>query len=1078
MKPTATENQRKLAGWRSPSVWATTEEFERNSVKQLLVPAGVFTQVLGVGDELHVRNNYGIWPASAGESLRANQPLRARLPIGSMPGDPLSNAAWIKANPLNRNEPDEVLASYKGAISFYEASDESPGLRPPQLGAMHAILGYWTTKRSTPATVVMPTGTGKTETMLALLVAARPKRVLVMVPSDALRTQVASKFETLGVLQKLGIVASSAIRPVVGQVQHGFTTQFAAAAFAQSCNVIVATPQALDACEEEARKALLDSCSHLFVDEAHHVAARTWASIRDHFADKLVVQFTATPFREDGKHLQGRILYSFPLREAQSQGYFSTIDYTSVIDFGDIDRALAVRSIAKLRADLETGSDHVLMARVNGIARAKSVKPYYDELASDFNPVIINSQMPQRQQRQALAALRNRESRIIICVNMLGEGFDLPALKVAAVHDPQKSLGVTLQFIGRFARTSTGGDYGQASIFVARKDFEVDKRLRTLYSEDSDWNVVLRNLTEEAVDEQQEVSDFEDGFTSLPEEVTLRSLLPKMSTVVYRAPSSDWEPQNVVDFFGESNLLTSPIGLNQEAGIAWWVVETRNDVRWGELKTIENVSYDLYILYFDRDRHLLYINNSANDGVFEDLAYAVLGEGASRFTGSTVYRVMADIERLIPTNVGVLDAHDRFRRFSLHAGSDVTASFSQAEAGTKSQTNISGGGFRNGERVSISASLKGRIWSHTTARSLKHWRDWCDDIGSKLLDESISLDKVIGQFILPVPLKGRPQGVLLALEWPWEIYTRRPDNLRLSYQAKTHELAYADLVPDTVSHEGPFRFTVRTGAWEVKYEAIVEKGRLVYSTESTDEVMVVSARSEARLSDWLNQNGLTLTLDDDRIIAGDMIFRPTWEKEPFDTSTLVTLDWTGTKFNRESQSKERHQDSIQFKAIAKLKSDPQPWDLIIDDDGTGEVADVVAMRIDQDGLLVRLVHCKYTHSDGPGARVSDLYEVCGQTQKSVMWRRSDPAPFFATLLDRARKKEKREGVSPFEIGDVKKLYEIQDRAMVLRWRMEMVIVQPGLSVSKATPQQLDLLASTQSYLKTTIKAPLTVWCSD
>jgi hypothetical protein len=551
-----------------------------------------------------------------------------------------------------------------------------------------------------------------------------------------------------------------------------------------------------------------------------------------------------------------------------------------------------------------------------------------------------------------------------------------------------------------------------------------------------------------------------------------------MSTVVYRAPSSDWEPQNVVDFFGESNLLTSPIGLNQEAGIAWWVVENRNDVRWGELKTIEEVSYDLYILYFDRDRHLLYINNSANDGVFEDLAYAVLGDGASRFTGSTVYRVMADIERLIPTNVGVLDAHDRFRRFSMHAGSDVTASFSQAEAGTKSQTNISGGGFRNGERVSISASLKGRIWSHTTARSLKHWRDWCDDIGSKLLDESISLDKVIGQFILPVPLKGRPQGVLLALEWPWEIYTRRADNLRLSYQAKTHELAYTDLVPDTVSQEGPFRFTVRTGAWEVKYEAIVEKGRLVYSTESADEVMVVSPRSEARLSDWLNQTGLTLTLDDDRIIEGDMILRPTWEKEPFDTSTLVTLDWTGTRFNRESQSKERHPDSIQFKAIAKLKSEPQPWDLIIDDDGTGEVADVVAMRIDHDGLLVRLVHCKYAHGDRPGARVSDLYEVCGQTQKSVMWRRSDLAPFFATLLDRARKKEKREGVSPFEVGDIKKLYEIQDRAMVLRRRMEMVIVQPGLSVSKATPQQLDLLASTQSYLKTTIKAPLTVWCSD
>lgn len=299
------------------------------------------------------------------------------------------------------------------------------------------------------------------------------------------------------------------------------------------------------------------------------------------------------------------------------------------------------------------------MVRVNSILRAKEIKPYYDKIAAELQPVIINSQMPKGQQREALEALHHRQSRIIVCVNMLGEGFDQPALKIAAVHDPQKSLGVTLQFIGRFARTSDGGEYGQASMFVARKDFDADKALRGLYAEDSDWNIVLRNLSEAAVEEQQAVSDFEAGFTSLPEEVTLRSLLPKMSTVVYRTSSQDWEPQNLVEFLGEEHLLTLPIGLNQDAGIAWAVVRNRSAVRWGLLKTVEEVSYELYILYFDRDRRLLYINNSANSGVFQDLAETIVGDDASRFTGSTVYRVMADIERLIPTNVGVLDVLSR-----------------------------------------------------------------------------------------------------------------------------------------------------------------------------------------------------------------------------------------------------------------------------------------------------------------------------------------------------------------------------------------------------------------------------------
>jgi superfamily II DNA or RNA helicase len=166
-------------------------------------------------------------------------------------------------------------------------------LRPPQLGALHAVLAHWTTRSSVPATVVVPTGTAKTETMLALLASAGPERLLVVVPSDALRAQTAAKFETFGVLQDFGVVAAGALRPVVGQVHHRFETAEAARGFAALCNVVIATPAALDAAPAEVRQALLDACSHPFVDEAHHIAATTWRSIRDAFGGRPVVQFTA-----------------------------------------------------------------------------------------------------------------------------------------------------------------------------------------------------------------------------------------------------------------------------------------------------------------------------------------------------------------------------------------------------------------------------------------------------------------------------------------------------------------------------------------------------------------------------------------------------------------------------------------------------------------------------------------------------------------------------------------------------------------------------------------------------------------
>jgi superfamily II DNA or RNA helicase len=934
---------RERRGWHSGNIWARAEVFGGNPVKQLLVPESDFLEASG-GDALEVANSFGVWPAASSESPIDHDVLWLALPPGSRSGDGFKRAEWRVPKSVIRSDPLEVLASYRNAITFNEGGQGLPGLRSPQLGAVHAVLGYWTTKSDVPATVVMPTGTGKTETMLALLVAARLDRLMVLVPSDALREQVAAKFETLGVLQELGIVTNSALRPVVGRIQQGFTSAEVAESFAYACNVIVTTPQALSACDPDALSVLASACTHLFVDEAHHVAARTWSDVRGLFGGKPVVQFTATPFREDGKHLQGRSVYSFPLREAQAQGYFSHVDYTAVIDFDDMDRAVAEQSIAKLRADLAAGFDHVLMARAGGINRAKDLEPLYQELAADLSPVLVYSTMSKKQQREAVAALREGRSRIVVCVNMLGEGFDLPSLKVAAVHDPQKSLGVTLQFIGRFARTSSTGRYGAASMFVARSEIEVDRRLRTLYAEDSDWNLILRNLTETVVQGQHEISDFEEGFTSLPEEVALRSLLPKLSAVVYRARTSEWEPQNIADFFGD-DLYTQPIGLNTEAGVAWFVVRNRGDVRWADLKTIEEVAFELYILYFDRDKRLLYINNSANNGVFEDLAEAVLGRDPVLFTGSTVYRVMADIDRLVPTNVGVLDAHDRFRRFSMHVGSDVTASFSQAEASTKSQTNISGGGYRSGEQVTISASLKGRIWSTATARDVMHWRDWCDSIGEKLLDDTISIDQVIGQFLLPERLDGRPPGVVLAVEWPWQIHTVQADNMRLSFKELIYEAVYTDLVPDTTVTDGLFRFDVRTKGWTVTYEAVVEDGRLHYRCDGDEEIKVVRPRSEVNLSDWLNQMGLTFILDDDRLIEDDLLLKPNRSRPPYDRASLTPIDWTGTTITVESQTKDRLTHSIQFRAIEELKAETQPWDLIIDDDGSGEIADIVAMRM-------------------------------------------------------------------------------------------------------------------------------------
>jgi hypothetical protein len=66
----------------------------------------------------------------------------------------------------------------------------------------------------------MPTGTGKTETMLALLVAAKLDRLLVVVPNDNLRSQISTKFIELGVLRACGCLGDRTQMPAVAVLRR------------------------------------------------------------------------------------------------------------------------------------------------------------------------------------------------------------------------------------------------------------------------------------------------------------------------------------------------------------------------------------------------------------------------------------------------------------------------------------------------------------------------------------------------------------------------------------------------------------------------------------------------------------------------------------------------------------------------------------------------------------------------------------------------------------------------------------------------------------------------------------------
>ncbi len=469
------------------------------------------------------------------------------------PSVDLSDGKWLRhpiltaaaGRPFDYAENlDNIRTSWAAVFSYVQedAARNIKGLRIPQIGAIHAVHTHWAVSGD-PGTIVMPTGTGKTEVMLSVLVSAQCAKVLVLVPTDALRTQIAEKFLTLGVLKQpaFTLLHERARRPIVGVLQHIPNDVAEVDDVFGRCNVIVTTSSIAGQCSTAVQERIAARCSHLFIDEAHHAEAPTWSAFKKVFKDRKILQFTATPFREDGQPLDGKIIFAYPLRKAQEEEYFKPIRFRRVVEFDQrrADDAIATAAIEQLRADADKG--HILMARTENVERAKEVFAIYARYP-EFKPVQLHTGIKSvRQRAETRRRIISKESRIVVCVDMLGEGFDLPELKIAAFHDIRKTLAVTLQLAGRFTRSRP--DLGDATFIANTADVRVHDELRKLYSRDPDWNLLLPELSERMIGEQVSLQEFLRGFTPLTQEIPLKAVRPAMSMVAYRTRCTEWAPQ-------------------------------------------------------------------------------------------------------------------------------------------------------------------------------------------------------------------------------------------------------------------------------------------------------------------------------------------------------------------------------------------------------------------------------------------------------------------------------------------------------------------------------------------------------
>jgi len=1018
-----------------------------------------------------------VFPDSVTRILRIDE--RDKVPAGE--------AQWVRHPALgpapgtaSNDCVRQVIDSWSGAFS-YTAEDTGKGivgLRAPQIGAVHMIHGHWTTTDET-ATIVMPTGTGKTETMLSILVSAACLRLLVIVPTDALRGQLVAKFLTLGLLKDMRVVAESALYPIVGTLKHGLANADAVDAFFERCNVVVATAQVVSQSGDGAQERMAQHCPYLFIDEAHHAAATTWHSFREKFAGRRIVQFTATPFRNDRKVVGGKIIYNFRLKQALEQGYFRPIRFDPIaeVDQQAADVAIAAKAVAQLRADEQRGYDHILMARVDSVARAREVFALYQSYV-EFAPVQIHSGLGAVERERVQRMILEHRTRIIVCVDMLGEGFDLPELKIAALHDAKKSLAITLQLVGRFTRAKP--NLGNPTFIANIGDPTVSDELHTLYVQDANWNELLPQMSEEIVADQVSLRDFLDGFDAFPSDLPLHTIRPALSTVMYRTTCAVWHPEVFLDTLTRRDDLEWKChGINEHEKTLVVVMARRVSLDWTALQDMTNREWDLLVIHWDEEQRLLFINSSGNKGYYRDVAQAVAGP-AELINGPEVFRAFSGINRLMLQNVGLAEQLGRLIRYTMRAGPDVEMGLTEAQKRNVRKSNIFGTGYENGAPVSIGCSYKGRIWSWQRGH-LRALIRWCEAMGKKVVDGTIDADQVLRGTLTPIRVTARPRMMPIGIDWPtvidkeqetaWEFVINDAQSvplylaeLRLVDPAEDGILTLALCTPDTTVTL-TLLFEERAGTQDYRFEI-----------ESGPSVAIKRGKKQIPLDAFFYDNPPIIRFADGSSLEGASLTSLKASYAPYPADRIRTWDWTGVDITVESQGQAKNPASIQYRVIQTLQNDG--YDVIVDDDAPGEAADVVAIRIEEQAIAVNLYHCKFSKEEKPGKRVKDLYEVCGQAQKSIHWMDKDkPSQLFGHLLRRDQNRLKAGQASRLEKGTKEDLLRITQLSRSRPVRISVSIVQPGLSRNRASREQLELLSVTENYLMETFRIPFTAIAS-
>lgn len=225
-----------------------------------------------------------------------------------------------------------------------------------------------------------------------------------------------------------------------------------------------------------------EAFDYIIVDEFHHAAASSYQKVLNYFRPKFLLGLSATPYRLDGKDLYGICRWNVPYKidffQAINRDILCPFHYYGLYDDSDYS-GLRMLNGRYQAADLEAlyasnkTRNRTILRNYLKHASKKAIgfcasKNHALQMARFFNEQGIASaavfsgtvtEEHQLDRYDAIRQLKSGKLKVIFCVDLFNEGFDLPDLDLVMFLRPTDSVTVFLQQLGRGLRKSAGKQF-------------------------------------------------------------------------------------------------------------------------------------------------------------------------------------------------------------------------------------------------------------------------------------------------------------------------------------------------------------------------------------------------------------------------------------------------------------------------------------------------------------------------------------------------------------------------------------------------------------------------------------------